>query len=103
MSSESVATEINQTLLPKCYANLCDEDFGDEGPLLLPTYIKVLAMLRLTTMSHKTACNWLQFLEFKYDKVKRCYYTDGHQRSDVLYDREERFLPKYFKYEVRAH
>ena len=30
-------------------------------------------------------------------------YIDGHQRSDVLYDREERSLPKYFKYELRTY
>jgi hypothetical protein len=54
-------------------------------------------------VSPKTAWHWLQFLEFKYDEVKRCYYTDGHQRSDALYDQEERFLPKYFKYELRIY
>ena len=37
----------------------------------------------LTTVSPKTAWHWLQFLDFKYDEVKRCYYIDGHQRSDL--------------------
>eukprot|EP00978_Attheya_sp_CCMP212_P011769 scaffold29260_cov49-Attheya_sp.AAC.1 len=55
----------------KCYDNLCDEDFGDEGPLLLlPTYIEVIAMLRLTTVSPKTA--WNDHTSTPYSKNAAC-------------------------------
>jgi hypothetical protein len=43
------------------------------------------------------------FLQDKYDENRRCYYTDGHEREDVVKDRNKRFLVEYFKLERRAH
>jgi hypothetical protein len=34
---------------------------------------------------------------YKYDENRRCYYTDGHEREDVVKDRNKRFLVEYFK------
>ena len=40
---------------------------------------------------------------FTYDVNKRCYYTDGHEREDVVKDRVNGFLDPYFFQELRAH
>ncbi len=40
---------------------------------------------------------------YKYDEDRLCYYTDGHEREDVVDDRNKRFLLQYFKLERWAH
>jgi hypothetical protein len=60
-------------------------------------------MLDLKRVSPNTAWRWLQWMGYKYDKNRRCYYTDGHEREDVVKDRNKRFLVEYFKLERRAH
>ena len=42
-------------------------------------------------------------LGYTYDENKRTYYTDGHERQDVVEDRDNRFLKEYFNYEIRCH
>ena len=42
-------------------------------------------------------------LGYKYNKNKKCYYTDGHEKPDVVTDRNDRFLIEYFCLEKCAH
>jgi hypothetical protein len=100
MSSESVAAKIRQNILPKCYEDLLAEieDLGG-----LPTYNELLHMLDLKWICPSTAWCWLQLMGYKYDENRRCYYTDGHKREDVVKERNKRFLVEYFKLERRAH
>jgi hypothetical protein len=100
MSSESVAAEIRQTILPKCYEDILGETDGPGG---LPTYNELLQMLDLKWVCPNTVWRWLQLMGYKYDENRRCYYTDGHKREDVEKDRNKRFLVEYFKLERRAH
>ena len=60
-------------------------------------------MLDLTNMSMSTVWRWLVYLGYKYDENKKYYYTDGHEREDVVKDRNEQFLIHYFIAERRAH
>jgi hypothetical protein len=92
MSSESVAAEIGQKILPKCYEDLLAE-IDDPGGL--PTYYELLQMLDLKWVCPSTAWHWLQLMGYK--------YTDGHEREDVVKDRNKRFLVEYFKLERRVH
>ena len=50
-----------------------------------------------------TIWRWLRYYGFTYDVNKRSYYTDGHERDDVVKDRDKIFLGEYFGYELRAH
>jgi hypothetical protein len=100
MSSESVAAEIRQNILPKCYDDLLSEI---DDPAGLPSYEELLQMLDLKRVCPNTAWRWLQLMGYKYDENRRCYYTDGHEREDVVEDRNKRFLVQYFKLERRAH
>ena len=38
-----------------------------------------------------TVWRWLQLLGYKYSENKRNYYTDGHEREDVIKDRNNNF------------
>ena len=40
---------------------------------------------------------------YSYDEIKCTYYTDGHERHDVVEDRNNRFLHEYFNHEIRCH
>ena len=46
---------------------------------------------------------WLNKLGFKYCENKRSYYTDGHERDDVVKYRDEIFLKNYLKNELRCY
>ena len=46
---------------------------------------------------------WMKRMGYKYDKNKHSYYTDGHERKDVVDDRNGRFLGKYYDYELSTH
>ena len=100
MSSESVAAEIRQNILLKCYEDLLGETDNPGG---LPSYNEPLQMLDLKRVSPNTAWPWLQWMGYKYDENCHCYYTDGHEREDVVKDCNKRFLVEYFKLERRAH
>jgi hypothetical protein len=100
MSSELVAAEIRQNILPKCYEDLLGEI---DDPAGLPSYDELLQMLDLKRACPNTTWCWLQLMGYKYDKNCRCYYTDGHEQEDVVEDHDKRFLVQYFKLERRAH
>ena len=77
---------------------------GGEGAVNnLPTYNELLHILHLKTMSYSTTRRWLKYLGFNYDENKRSYYTDEHEREDVVIDRNERFLVKYCEFELRTY
>lgn len=88
-------------MLPLCYYNLLNDNKGDSD--MLPSYKELLHLLDLKNIGMSTAWRWLIYHGYKYNENKRCYYTDGHERQDVVNDRNIRFLPAYFNYEKQAH
>ena len=82
---------------PKCYQDLIDD--LEEDYDMMYSYDEILQLLDLKTISMATAWRWLINLGYKYDENKRCYYTDGHERDNAVYDRNKQFLPAYFSYE----
>ena len=69
----------------------------------MPSYSKLLETLNISTISFSTVFCWLKQLGYRYDENKRCYYTNGHGRNDVIQDREDRFLGDYFHLERKCH
>ena len=43
-------------------------------------------------ISHKTAVNWMHSLGFDYERHKKGMYFDGHERGDVVIDRDEKMV-----------
>jgi hypothetical protein len=52
-------------------------------------------------VSLSTATRWMRSLGFSPHRHGKNYYVDGHERPDVVADRNERFLPKMEAYESR--
>ena len=46
-------------------------------------------------ISHKTACQYLQALGYRYQSTPKGQYVHGHEREDVITYRDKVFLPKY--------
>ena len=49
----------------------------------------------------ETARNWMHLLGFHPTKLCKSYYTDDHNRKDVVQYRDETFLPEMAEYEKR--
>ena len=54
-----------------------------------------------STISLSTSTRWMKFLGFNPKLQQKGYYTDGHNRSDVVDYRDTVFLPTMLKYEKR--
>ena len=52
-------------------------------------------------ISMKTATRWMYFLGFQPKKQRKGYYTDNHNRDDVVEYRDKVFLPTMQDYERR--
>lgn len=50
-------------------------------------------------ISLNTATRWMKFLGFHPKLQKKGYYTDGHNRKDVIEYRDNEFLPRMLSYE----
>ena len=57
----------------------------------MPTSEEVLAFVGLKNITHVTAWRWMTDLRYSYDENKKCYYTDSHERPDVVKYRNEKF------------
>ena len=101
LSSESLRNEILTGIAPNCYKQLIDDAGNDAS--LMPSYKELLYNLDLTTICISTVWRWMIVLGYEYDENKKCYYTDGHERPDVVADRNDRFLLEYFRLEKCAH
>ena len=102
LSTEAAYIEIKNRILPNCYSNLLLE-YDDCSTENIPSYDEILKTLDLKCICFASVNNWLKFLGFSYSETKQCYYTDVHEREDVVKDREERFLGTYYNYEIRSY
>ena len=102
LSTEGLHAELNTKIIPSCYNDMlndADASLRDE----VPSYKELLLMLDLKSVCMSTVFNWMRDLGYRYDVNMRSYYTDGHERTDVVLDREQRFLDSYFGYEIDCH
>ena len=94
--TELVWCEVQDHIATDCYNNYLKE-VQHEVP---PTFDEFKKTLDITSISYSTIWRWLLYLGYKYDTNSKSYYTDGHERKDVVEDRNERFLGKYYDYEL---
>ena len=55
-----------------------------------------------STITERTACNWLKKLNWRYEQKKNGMYIDGHEREDVVQYRRA-FVARWKEYEKRFH
>ena len=85
----------------ECYSEFT-EDSSKEG-IEIPSFNEFLIMLRLKNISYSTVWRWMIHLGYKYDINKKSYYTDGHNRVDVVEYCDKIFNQQYCKYELRSY
>jgi len=96
----------NQTMLPAEAAKYCQTICEKEIPQGLKKYLELELFPRIHMkvgkgVSLSTACRWLQREGFKFTLHKKAIYYNGHDRPDVVKDRQERFLPAMAEYKQR--
>ena len=98
---------------------LLDEDLALDINLYLQTLGKEISALKLVAflawpdvclkhgimkkISEKTACQYLNVLGYCWRSPKKGQYADGHERDDVVWYQEHRFLPKMKPYEGKSN
>jgi hypothetical protein len=95
---EKLQNFTNKTMLPAEAAKYCQEICDKEMPQGLKQYMELELFPRIHIkvgkgISVSTAHRWLQREGFKFTLHKKAIYYDGHDRPDVVKDRQERFLP----------
>ena len=95
-------SELRNKILPSAYERMV-LDAPEEEKELLPEYNIFLNNLRLLSVSYSTVFRWMRYLGYNYNDNKRSYYTDGHEREDVVRDRNDRFLVSYFKAKLQCY
>ena len=93
-------------MLPTEAAKYCQEICDKEMPRGLKKYLELELFPRIHMkvgkgISVSTARRWLQREGFKYTLHKKAIYYDGHDRADVVKDRQTRFLPAMAMYRER--
>ena len=53
------------------------------------------------SITARTAARWIQFLSFHPKLQREGYYTDGHNRKDIVEYRDDVFLPRMLNHERR--
>ena len=88
-------------IIPQCYNDLLLEA-GESERNHIPIYIELMDMLDIPKLSIMTIFRWLKYLWYIYNE-KNAYYTDGHEREDVVNDRITHFLVQYFLAKRRTY
>ena len=103
LSTECLQTELKKVISKEAYSEYITDHDNSKGDYVIPTYSEFLSILHLKSISLNAVHRWMRYLGYQYSETKKTYYTDGHERDDVIEDRDYRFLDKYFVYELRSH
>ena len=103
LSTDCLQSEIKKVILKEAYSEYIAEHNNSNNDYVIPTYSEFLSILHLKSVSLNTVHRWMLYLGYEYSETKKTYYTDGHERADVIEDRDFRFLNRYFEYELRCH
>jgi hypothetical protein len=94
----------NEAVLHGVRRYLAAQNLGSITPYLLCRHVNevIIPALELTeketTISERTAVNWLKKLGYSCKDVKKGVYFDGHERPDVI-EARKKFLAEIAKYE----
>ena len=102
LSIEQLLAEMKMNIIRKYYRQRIT-DAKEEDKKYLPTYNELLDKLDLKSLALTTIWRWLRFIGYKYNNNKRSYYTDEHERPNVVTGWDNIFLKSYFAAELRCH
>ncbi|NBV29198.1 hypothetical protein EBS02_09335, partial [bacterium] len=95
--------EQNQLLMKTYLRSLSDEERTPQNfrEHLNKELLRCVANAPTEIKSDRTAARWMRVLGFDRFKKRKGYFTDGHNRKDVVDDRQSRFLPTMKRFQRR--
>ena len=102
LSTDMLLSEVKAKILPNCYAKLCKCTLYKDKDNI-PDYDEILKKLQLKSIGYLTVSRWINYLNYKYCKNNQNYYTDGHERDDVVRDSNDWLLDQYFDVDLRCY
>lgn len=103
VKTSSIITDENIASLMKSHLRLMKDE--DRSPTSFQALLNESLLSEIPNaprmISIKTATRWMYHLGFQPKKQTKGYYTDNHNRDDVIKYRDEVFLPQMLCYERR--
>lgn len=98
MNPQKLADFTQNKLLPDEAKKYAKEVLDKEMPAGLKKYLEIELFPRVHQKVKRgillqTSRRWLRAEGFKYTEFKKGLYYDGHERPDIVEDRQDRFLP----------
>jgi len=87
LSIEGLCDQVHTHVIPGTH-QLFIEDLPIDAPVECWTLDHFYNCFNLRNLSFTTTWRWMRFLGFAYDRCKKSFYVDGHERSDVVNDRK---------------
>ena len=87
LSVESLCNFVHGTLMPETHA-LFLADLPPTAPDEVRTLEHFCHCFNLKNLSFTTVWRWMKHIGFTYDRRKKSFHVDGHERSDVVSERK---------------
>ena len=97
LTIELVQDHLHSVVIPNLLSKLKTERSNSEYSIE-----DLYSEFQLKSISLSTTHRWLRILGFKYERRKKSYYVDTHEKPENVRYRKE-FIERYFTYEVRAY
>jgi len=97
LSLEVVRDHLRTVIIPHLFEvwNVDQQQYEMDNELTVDDFLERHG---LKNVSIPTCCRYMKFLGFTYQEKRKSYYVDGHERSDVIADRNKfcrRYLTEY--------
>ena len=94
-----MSSELKNSIIPECFTIINNEVGNLHNE---PSIDDMYRALNLKSISFSSSYRWITELGFIYNEQKQCYYIDGHDREDVVENRNV-LIKKYFKLELECY
>jgi hypothetical protein len=106
MNTEKLVAFTKQEMVPAAAKEYLEHITNVEIPQGLKKYLEIELFPRIQLKSNKgvslsTARRLLKHEGFQFQEYKKALYFDGHERPDVVQDRQTRFLPEMVRLKER--
>jgi hypothetical protein len=93
LTIETLFDHVHSTLIPEIHT-IFKRELPQGTPNECYTLEHFFHCFNLKSLSLTTVGRWMHYLGYQYDRVKKTFYVDGHERPDVVEERVK-FCHKY--------